>query len=213
SPDSAPPTDAEVAATDPQRPQMREYWEQYFVGETPSGFRHVIVQPLSNRVDGRVEIQSVDQLTLNVGTLRRTQRLSQTIRQGAERSLERFTATLDSGPMRTEYDGKVQFGKLVVNQQFGPENSNSYKAPWPSGAAGTLGVQQELWDRPMTLGEERSIQCLQPIIFQPSTVTLKAIGPAPVVFPGSDEFVSLLEIQSTVTIHANPEMESQRPSL
>ncbi|MEL7265763.1 MAG: transglutaminase-like domain-containing protein [Planctomycetota bacterium] len=108
--------------------------------------------------------------------------------------------------MRTEYDGKVQFGKLVVNQQFGPENSNSYKAPWPSGAAGTLGVQQELWDRPMTLGEERSIQCLQPIIFQPSTVTLKAIGPAPVVFPGSDEFVSLLEIQSTVTIHANPEM-------
>ena len=174
-----------------------ELWEAHFLGGEQIGYAHLQAERTDQ--NGEVRYRYTERMKIRRGDQLFDSELSQTSIEDLQGRLKQFDAVLLNNSQKTLTTGTVAQNKLnlVVRREGEPETTRQVN--WQPSHGGLLAVQQHLREKPMARGDKRELTVLAPVIYEPSTLLLEAIGIASVSML-TGESRTLLEVEVTPVI-------------
>lgn len=203
-PDSLPrdgPPPSGIRSPEPAAVEAWETWQALYLGGRHVGFSHLRVEPEDDSGEGNLRVTMTDQIRLRRGNSTVLQRYDQTTVETPDGQLRYLQAELRIGPAVTRYLGKVNEGQFQLQLIRGDKRSR-IDVNWGADDRGPAAVQQSLRQRPLTLGESRSLRSLLPIRFVPTRTELRCDHRAAIAMPDGS-VVDALEIEVAMTPPGN----------
>ncbi len=162
------PRPATPTVTTPADATTRETWEVHFLRDPKtgqrrkSGYRRVVQRQVTDEGVARLRFEADEVLYLQRFGERIEIRLQAWSVETRAGQLLKFGYLITMQPTPQEVTGQIR-GDTLHCQLVAGSRSERVERPWPPQGRGPLAVEQSLRNAPLQPGQQRTIECLQPI--------------------------------------------------
>ncbi|GAB4140386.1 transglutaminase-like domain-containing protein [Thermopirellula anaerolimosa] len=188
-----------------ETPPQAELWYMQSVFGRHVGYEHQSIEPISTPEGTLWRIQGENRLTINRSgtTIDIVMKYRSTETPSGE--LQDFELDMIQGPLQTRQRGRRENDQLLLEIETAGRPVNT-TVPIPPHCGGMLGIQADLWRRPMQPGEERTLSLFLPGLNEVGEARLAAEDWESVTTP--DGPIRLLRIRVTNKIGSAPPLNS-----